>query len=108
MTLRPRLALIVSVPFPSAPLQGTEGKGYLTIFYFACSLFRGFHPRLEILNRYAVLAEALRATVFYSPLSVYFGQLGIQYPWVQPWRNVISLGHLRLLKNIICPDGGQV
>ena len=36
--------LIVSVPFPSAPLQGTEGKGYLTIFFFMRFVFRGLKP----------------------------------------------------------------
>ncbi len=42
--LRNPTRLIVSVPFPPAPLQGTEGKGYLTIFFFMRFVFRGLKP----------------------------------------------------------------
>ena len=42
--------------FSSAPLQGTEGKGYLTIFFYSFSLVRGLKPtaiKIEPLTRLA-------------------------------------------------------
>ena len=46
-----------SIFFSRPSLKGKRKRVFNDIFIIVFSFFRGFHPRLETLNRYAVLAE---------------------------------------------------